>query len=104
MGDQLKLWVSFFGFVVTGVIAIETRYQNAASADIAHTQLALQVETKAGKDEVRGFRALYIEEQIDDLKFRRFQIEKKTNPTDDDAYLLQKINSRIDKLQKLTRK
>ena len=48
------------------------------------------------------FQRLYLEDRIDELEFDRFQISKKAadKRTDDEAYKLQKIVAKIEKMKR----
>ena len=103
MIDTLKKWSGFIVFVVGATLAIESRYMKALDASEQHKKLEAAIATKTEKSDVEQFRVIYIEEQIDELKFRYFQVKKKPNLDSDDEYEIQYIERRIEKLQQLIR-
>lgn len=97
----MSLWGSIVTSIVVAVVAIESRYVISTEADAVHNELIDLIEQRATKKSVKDFHTLYIEEQIDGLKFSRFQITKKATLTPDDQYSIQQIDSRLDKLERL---
>ena len=77
--------------IVGAVTAVESRYA-----------LASDLDAKADKGQVIAFQRLYLEDRIDELEFNKFQITKKAVElrTDDEAYKLQKLTAKIEKMKR----